>query len=89
MTVSVLVTLRLRSASLTHLEEVRGGSGVQAGLLVDGSEDSRLLRFGGVKGGCQIEFEPLGDEVLELDLSSEEVGGCPCLQGGYQQWVTF
>ena len=61
------------------LEEVDGGSGVERGLLVDGSEDSRLLGLGRVEGRGQVKLETLGDEVVDLDLGSEEVGGGPGL----------
>jgi hypothetical protein len=61
------------------LEEVDGGSGVERGLLVDGSEDGRLLGLGRVEGRGEVELETLGNEVVDLDLGSEEVGGGPGL----------
>jgi len=64
---------------ITHLEEVDGSPGVEGRLLVDGSEDSRLLRLGGVKSGSEVQLQSLGDLVLQLDLGSEEVGGGPSL----------
>ena len=64
-----------------HLEEIHGRAGVQTRLLVDGGEDGGLLSLGRVQRGRQVEFESLGDEVLELDLGPKEVGGGPCLCG--------
>lgn len=61
------------------LEEVDGGAGVERGLLVDGSDNGRLLRLGGVQGGRNVELEALGDLVLELELGAEQVGGGPGL----------
>jgi len=61
------------------LEEVNGGPGVQAGLLVDSSQNSSFLGFGRVERSLQVELQTLGDLVLELELRSEEVGGGPSL----------
>lgn len=61
------------------LEDVGGGTGVERGLLVDGSEDGTLLRLGGVEGGSKVKLQSLGDLVLELDLGAEDVGGGPSL----------
>lgn len=52
---------------------------MERGLLVDGSEDGSLGRLGGVEGGSEVELQALGDLVLELNLSAEEVGGGPGL----------
>ena len=54
---------------------------MQARLLVDRGEDGCLLRLGRVEGTGEVELEALGDEVLEFDLGSEEVGRGPCLGG--------
>ena len=64
---------------ITHLEEVDGSPGVEGRLLVDGSKDGRLLGLGGVKSSSEVQFQSLGDLVLQLDLGSEEVGGGPGL----------
>jgi len=64
------------------LEEVDGSPGVEGRLLVDGSKDSRLLGLGGVKSSSEVQFQSLGDLVLQLDLGSEEVGGGPGLGEG-------
>jgi len=64
------------------LEKVDNGTGVEGRLLVDGSKDGRLARLGRVQGGSEVELESLGDKVLELDLSSENVGGGPGLETG-------
>lgn len=63
----------------THLEQVNGGASVERRLLVDGSEDSRLLRLCGVQSSREVELEALGDLVLELELGAEQVGGGPGL----------
>jgi len=63
----------------TYLEQVNGSSGVQRRLLVDGGNNSALLGLGGVQGGSQVELQTLGDLVLQLDLSSQQVGSGPCL----------
>jgi hypothetical protein len=63
----------------THLEEIDSRSGVQRWLLVDSSQDRRLLRFRGVQRSSQIKFQTLSDQVFQLDLSSEEVGSGPSL----------
>jgi hypothetical protein len=52
---------------------------VQRGLLVDGSQDGRLLGLGRVQGRGEVELEALGDLVLELDLGAEQVGRGPSL----------
>jgi hypothetical protein len=67
------------STGKTHLEEVNGSPGVEGRLLVDGGEDSRLLGLGWVEGGSEVQLQSLGNLVLKLDLSSEEVGGGPGL----------
>jgi hypothetical protein len=69
----------MRSTVFTYLEDVDGGTGVDRGLLVDGSEDGTLLRLGGVEGGGKVKLEALGDLVLELNLGAEEVRGGPGL----------
>jgi hypothetical protein len=61
------------------LEEVDSGTSVEGWLLVDGSKNGRLARLGRVQGGSKVELETLGDKVVELDLSSENVGGGPSL----------
>jgi hypothetical protein len=68
-----------RLTKQTHLEQINGGPSVQRWLLVNGSDDSALLRFSRVESGSEVELETLGDLVLEFDLGSEEVGGGPGL----------
>lgn len=65
----------------TYLEEVNSGTGVDSGLLVDGSDDGSLGRLGGVEGGVQVKLEATSNGVLELNLGAEEVGGGPGLKG--------
>jgi hypothetical protein len=52
---------------------------VERGLLVDGSDNGRLLSLGGIQGGRHVELEALGNLVLELELGAEQVGGRPRL----------
>lgn len=61
------------------LEEVCSSSSVERGLLVDGSEDGSFLSLSWVESSGKVEFETLGDDVVDLDLSSEEVGSGPSL----------
>lgn len=62
-----------------YLEKVNGSPSVNSGGLVDGTDDGSLSVLGRVQGGGNIELEALGELVLELDLSSEKVGGVPDL----------
>lgn len=52
---------------------------MQRRLLVDGSQDGRLGGLSGVEGGSKVKLQALGNLVLELELSSENVGGGPTL----------
>lgn len=61
------------------LEKIGSGSSVERGLLVDGSKDGSLLGFGRVERGSEVKLETLGDNVVDFDLGSEQVGGGPCL----------
>ena len=62
-----------------YLEEVDGGLGVDSGVLEDGGDDGSLSVLLGVEGSSEVELEALGELVLELNLSSENVGGGPSL----------
>lgn len=55
---------------------------MQRRLLVDGSQDGRLGGLSGVEGGSKVKLQALGNLVLELELSSENVGGGPTLLYG-------
>ena len=55
---------------------------MNVGLLVDGSNDGALLVLGGVKSGQEVQLQATSDLVLELDLSSEDVGSGPSLSDG-------
>lgn len=57
----------------THLENVKESTGVKTRLLVSGSEQSSLLAAVGSEGSGEIELETLGEVVLGLDLSTEDV----------------
>ncbi len=57
----------------TNLENVKESTGVETGLLVDSSEQSRLLATIREEGGCQVELQTLGKVVLCLYLSAEDV----------------
>ena len=48
-------------------------------LFVDGVQDSGFAAFVGGEGGGEVKLEALGDEVVELDLVAEDVGGGPRL----------
>lgn len=80
--VSRFEKLGYRSEYRADLEEVDGGSGVNAGLLVDGGNDGALLVLDRVEGGQKVQLEASGDLVLELDLGSEDVRGGPSLSDG-------
>ena len=62
-----------------HLEEVKEGAGVEAGLLVGGSDERALAGAVGGERGVQVELEALGKVVLGLDLGLDEVVGGPAL----------
>jgi hypothetical protein len=79
---SNVTTCRYENRVRSDLEEVNGGPGVNAGLLVDGSHKGALLVLGRVEGGQEVQLETTGDLVLELDLSSEDVRGGPSLGDG-------
>lgn len=55
---------------------------MNAGLLVDGSDDSALLVLDGVEGSQEVQLQATGNLVLELNLSSENVRGGPSLGDG-------
>lgn len=64
-----------------YLENVKEGTRVKAGLLVDGTEGSRL-GLGAVvrvKGGGQVQLETFCNLVLNLDLGAQDIGGSPSL----------
>lgn len=68
---------------LTNLEDVKEGTGVQAGLLVNSVDKSRS-RLGTLlweKNAGNVELEALGELVLELELGAESVRGGPDLGG--------
>lgn len=52
---------------------------MQTGLLVDSSDNTGLVVLLRVQGGVQIELEALGDLVLELNDTAEDIGGRPGL----------
>lgn len=57
----------------TNLEDVKESAGVETGLLVDSSEQSRLLAAVGKERGRQVELQTLGKVVLSLHLSAEDI----------------
>lgn len=61
---------------------------MQRRLLVDGSQDGRLGRLSGVEGGSKVELQALGNLVLKLELSSENVGSGPALSQGKDKQVS-
>ena len=66
----------------TNLEDVQNGAGVEAGLLVGGTEEDRLCVLIGVEGGRGLELEALRNLVIELNLVAECVVGGPGLSDG-------
>lgn len=60
-------------------EEVKGSTGVEARLLVDGVDESRLVTLLGEKRSSDVKLETLGNLVLELDLTTKDIGGGPSL----------
>ena len=63
-----------------NLEDVEGSPGVQAGVLVDGGQQSGLGALFWQQGGSEIELETLGNLVLELNLGPKHVRCCPGLR---------
>jgi len=61
------------------LEEVKEGTCVETGLLVDGRDNDSLLRAFWEKGSVQVELETLGKVVLGLNGGAEDVRGGPSL----------
>lgn len=61
---------------------------MQRRLLVDGSQDGRLGGLRGVEGGSKVELQALGNLVLKLKLSSENVGSGPALLQGKDKRVS-
>ena len=62
-----------------NLEDVKESTGVKSGLLIDGSEQGRLGTLFWQQSGSEVEFQTLGDLVLELDLGAKHVRGRPGL----------
>ena len=56
-------------------------------LLEYGIEDGSLRTFFRSKRGRKIKLESLGNQVLELDLVADNIGGRPCL--GESKSVNF
>lgn len=52
---------------------------MQARLLVDSIEESRLLALLGEQRSGQVKLETLGNLVVEFDLGLEDIRGCPSL----------
>lgn len=61
-------------------EEIDKGAAVGTGLLVSAAEDGSLGALVGVEAGVKLEFQALGDLVLEFHVGAEEVGGSPRLR---------
>jgi hypothetical protein len=64
------------------LEDVKSSAGVEARLFVDGVQDGGFAALVGGERGGEVKLEALGDEVVELDLVAEDVGGGPGLGEG-------
>lgn len=52
---------------------------MQARLLVDSIEESRLLALLGEQRSGQVKLETLGNLVVEFNLGLEDIRGCPSL----------
>jgi len=59
------------------LEDIKEGTGVETGLLVDGVQDGVFGAFVGVESRVDLKFEALGDLVLDLNGTLENVGRRP------------
>jgi len=71
---------KLRGSHLaSYLEDVKDSTSVETGLLVDSIEQSSLMTLLRKQRGAQIKFETLGDLVLQLHLSFEDIGCSPGL----------
>lgn len=70
------------SAPQTHLEEVKEGARVDTRLLVSAGEERILGLLVRDERREELELEPLGNVVLELDVGAEDVGGAPRLGEG-------
>lgn len=77
-----IINKGFRKFTWVYLEHVQSRPGVETALLVNCTEDSRLGALLWSKGGGKIKLESLGDQVLELDLVAEHVGGRPRLGDG-------
>jgi len=53
--------------------------------LEDGGDDGSLSVLLGVESGSEVELEALSEVVLQLNLSSENVGGAPDLRETVKQ----
>jgi hypothetical protein len=63
----------------TNVENIKGCSGVDAGLLVGGVNDGRLGLGVRVEGGVQVNLEASSNLVLKLNGILEGIGSRPCL----------
>jgi len=64
---------------MPNLEDVKESTGVEAGLLVCGSQQGGLGTLLRQKGGSEIELQTLGNLILEFNLSPKHVRGRPGL----------
>lgn len=65
-----------------YLQQIKSSAGVDAGLLIDGIDHSRFGILVRLEGGRNIDFETLGNLVLNLQYTTEDVGGGPSLSEG-------
>jgi len=64
---------------MPNLEDVKESAGVEAGLLVCGSQQGGLGALLRQQSGSKVELQTLGNLVLELNLSPKHVRGRPGL----------
>ena len=65
-----------------YLEEIKDGTGVQTGLLVDRSQSSAFCASVSGKSGVQVELQALCKVVLSLEGGADEVCSGPSLGEG-------
>ena len=66
----------------TNLQQIKNSAGVKAGLLICGIDQSRLGVLVRLEGGGNINFETLGNLVINLEETTEDIGGSPSLGEG-------
>ena len=63
----------------TYLEEVKSSSGMETRLFVRCIYDCRFLTLVRVKGSVEVKLEAFREDIIELDLTAQDVGRGPSL----------